>query len=246
MLHLLLIGGDEIGAPKEDGSFRPLETLEIDQHFISTIGKKSPNILFIPTATEVLDPKHLYEQGIQSLYGDKLGCKVETLYLSDNPSIDSIKEKLLKTDALYIGGGDTAFMMKCWQKTGFDKLLRLTALQGKPIAGLSAGAMCWFDKVVIKENGISKFMTGIGLLDNFCIPHWNKKKNFAQESIAKNTQFIGIDECAALEINGKKISIIRSNKTAEIYKCSCCPNLQEVRLSQFNSNKLIEKKSFSR
>ena len=204
MLHLLLIGGGEIGAPKEDGSFRPLETLEIDQHFISTIGKKSPNILFIPTATEVLDPKHLYEQGIQSLYGD------------------------------------------CWQKTGFDKLLRLTALQGKPIAGLSAGAMCWFDKVVIKENGISKFITGMGLLDNFCIPHWNKKKNFAQESIAKNTQFIGIDECAALEINGKKISIIRSNKTAEIYKCSCCPNLQEVRLSQFNSNKLIEKKSFSR
>lgn len=80
-MHLLLIGGGEIGAQRSDGSYRPLETLEIDLYFISLLSKVSPKILFIPTAIEQKDPKRLYEKAFIKLYEGKLNCKVETLYL---------------------------------------------------------------------------------------------------------------------------------------------------------------------
>ncbi len=246
MLHLLLIGGGEIGAPKSDGTFRPLETLEIDQHFVASIGKKHPLILFIPTATEELDPERLYEKGMISLYGDKLGCLVEALYLSENPSSENMKEKLSKADAIYVGGGNTSFLIKRWKETGFDKLIEQTAIAGKPIAGLSAGAICWFDKFVVKGDDGSRFADGLGLLENFCIPHWDKRKNFAEEPIAKNTQFIGIDECAALEIRGNKKTIIRSKNTAQVYQCKCIPDLQETKINTESFNIQLLKKSLER
>ena len=240
MLHLLLIGGGEIGAPKGDGSFRPLETLDIDKHFVKSIGKTNPRILFIPTATEMLDEKRLYEKGIYALYGERLGCSVDTLYFLENPTQDEIKNKLQNADAIYIGGGNTAHMFEIWQRNGFQNILKKVALSGKPIAGLSAGSMCWFEKVVIKNNDESMFIEGIGLLKGYCLPHFNKKKDlFAKEKIAQNTSFIGIDECAALEVNGAKINVIKSKTDAGVYNCGCIDNTLWFEKIQQPNNKLL-------
>ncbi len=237
MLHLLLIGGGEIGAPKRDGSFRPLETLDIDKHFVKSIHKTNPRILFIPTATEKLDEGRLYEKGIRALYGERLGCAVDALYFLENPSTDEIKNKLLKADAIYIGGGETGFMLETWQKAGFQNLLKEVALSGKPIAGLSAGSMCWFEKVVIKEGGESKFTEGFNLLKGYCIPHFNKEREaFAKEKIAQNTSFIGIDECAAVEIKGSQINIIKSREDANAYQCKCVDNVLKYEKIKTSNN----------
>ena len=235
MLHLLLIGGGEIGAPRDDGTFRPLETLDIDKYFVKSIEKINPRILFIPTATEKLDEGRLYEKGIRSLYGERLGCIIDALYFSDNLTTNEIKNKLLKADAIYIGGGDTAFMLEEWQKHNFLNILKDVALSGKPIAGLSAGAMCWFERVVVRNNGTSSFKGGIGLLKGYLLPHFNKKKElFIKEEIAQNTSFIGIDECAAIEIKGKQIDIVKSKNDANVYNCRCINNtlqLEEIKAS---------------
>lgn len=239
MLHLLLIGGGEIGSPKSDGSFRPLETLDIDKHFVKSIGKINPHILFIPTATEKLDEERLYEKGFCSLYGKRLGCSIDTLYLLENPSAEKIKSKLLRADAIYIGGGDTAFMLEEWQKHNFSSLLKEVALSGTPIAGLSAGSMCWFEKVVIKNNDKSIFTDGLGLLKGYCIPHFNKKKElFIKEEIAQNTSFIGIDECAAIEIKGVHINTVKSKNDANVYRCRCIDNTLQLKKINVSNNVL--------
>lgn len=228
MLNLLLIGGGEIGAPKVDGTYRPLETLTIDQYFVESLDKQHPNILFIPTATEELDPEHMYEQGIQNLYGKKLGCFVDTLYLSPDITIQNMEDKLDWADGIYIGGGDTKHMMLRWKETGLDKLLKQAALSGKHIAGLSAGAMCWFEKVLVGKGEETTFIDGFGILKNTCMPHWNKHRFFADLPIAQEIPFIAIDECAAIEIvGGDKISIIRSKEKASAFYCRIENGLKE-------------------
>lgn len=223
MLHLLLIGGGEIGSPRVDGTFRPLETLTIDQHFVDSIGKKNPRLLFIPTATEQLDITHTYEQGIRSLYGDKLGCLVDVLYLTPSLSCDEMKQALEDADAIYIGGGNTGYMMQRWRETGLGELLKETAKSGKPIIGNSAGAMCWFEKVLIrkedKEFDQSFFVEGLGLVKNFCIPHWNKHKSFTDLPISNESPFVAMDECAAVEICDNKLTIITSKPEAKVVYC---------------------------
>lgn len=38
--------------------------------------------------------------------------------------IESVRAKILSSDIVYVGGGNTLKMMKIWRKTGFDKVLR--------------------------------------------------------------------------------------------------------------------------
>ena len=236
-MHLMLIGGGEIGAPREDGSFRPLETLKIDEYLVQSLHKKEPNLLFVPTATEQIDPLKTYEQGIRNLYGKKLGCVVDVLYLTPNPSKDEIINKLQRADIVYIGGGDTRFMLECWASCGFDECLKKEALSGKMMAGLSAGAMCWFDKVVIKKDNVSSFTDGLGLLRDFCVPHWNKKRElFIKEYIAKNTTFLALDECAALEVKDGNIKVISCLPEAKVYRCEYYDDFKQ---SEIKKNETI-------
>ncbi len=226
---MLLIGGGENGSLRSDGSRRPLETLTIDEYFVGMIGKNKPRLLFIPTATEMTDYTHCYEQGIRSLYGDRLECLVNVLYLTSQTTLNSIVDKLDQADAVYIGGGDTAHMMLRWHETGLDVILKETALSGKPIAGISAGAMCWFDRIAIKNETDSYFIDGLGLFKNFCIPHWNKHRSFAKLPLAKGTSFVAIDECAAVYIS-EGTEIVNSQPKAGAFYCRVTDNLTERKL----------------
>ena len=230
MLNLLLIGGGENGSLRADGSRRPLETLAIDEYFVDMTGMTGPRLLFIPTATEMTDPSHCYEQGIRSLYGDRLGCRVDVLYLTPEMTSDSIGDMLDRADAFYIGGGDTGHMMRRWRDIGLDAMIKKASLSGKPIAGISAGAMCWFDRIAIKNGTDDHFMDGIGLFKNFCIPHWNKHRSFAELPIAKESRFAAIDECAAVCVTDNQIKIIRSRPSADAYFCQVNGKLTEREL----------------
>ena len=55
------------------------------------------------------------------------------------PDMEKIKEKFLKADVIYVGGGDTVFMMEHWKKTGLLTLIQDAYERGISLAGLSAG-----------------------------------------------------------------------------------------------------------
>ena len=224
-LHLLLIGGGEIEAPK-------LETLAIDEFFINSIAKKEPTILFIPTASEFYDKEKTYEQNIRFLYEKKLGCNITTLYLTPAPAMEEIKEKLENADGLYIGGGDPLYMLKTWHETGVGELIKQYALSGKPVAGISAGAMCWFEKVLMKGETESFFVRGFDLFKNFCLPHWNKHRSFAVLPIAKEGPFIAVDECAAVAVIKGKVQIITADQNASAFYCEVTDTLNQTPLKK--------------
>lgn len=59
--------------------------------------------------------------------------------------IESVRAKIMTSDIVYVGGGNTLKMMKIWRKTGFDAILREAYENGIVCAGISAGANCWFE-----------------------------------------------------------------------------------------------------
>lgn len=216
-MHLLLIGGGEIGAQRSDGSYRPLETLAIDKYFLKAINKNNPKVLFIPTAIEQRDPNKLYEKAFKRLYGEQLNCNVDVLNTTDTASKEYFSHTLSSCDAIYISGGDTKYMLNRWKETGFNALLKKEILNGKITAGISAGAMCWFEKVLAEDENLS-LIDGLGLFKNMCIPHWNKYKDvFLDKHIIQTTPFIAIDNCCAVEIMNETINLISSKENASAY-----------------------------
>lgn len=162
MKKLVAIGGGEIGQ-----SGYPVETTKIDKEIIRLTGKRNPRLLFIPTASS--DSKSYFE-AVKKHFGKRLGCKTDVLYLiKEKPTRKEIEEKILNSDMIYVGGGNTLKMMKVWRKTGVDKVLKQAYNKGVVLSGLSAGSICWFYsdtviqcRITILKSGIISMSKGLG------------------------------------------------------------------------------------
>lgn len=211
---IIAIGGGEI---------KDLETLPIDKEIVKLANKKRPKALFIPTAS---NDSVEYFNTFKKVYGEILECKTEVLYLiKENPSQKEIREKILNSNIIYVGGGNTKEMIRIWTEKRVDKFLKKAYERGIILSGLSAGAICWFkygcsdsprfsnkkDKSLIR-------IKGLGLIKATLSPHHIREKNRDKglDKIMKKTKGIGIalDDNCAIEIIDKRYRIINSKKEA--------------------------------
>ena len=124
------------------GSMQERETLAIDREVVRLAGKRRPRALFIPITS--YDNPERYEI-FQEVYGGDLGCVTDVLnLLGVSPSRKELEEKILSSDLIYVSGGNTLKLMRRWRRLGVDKILELAHDMGIVLAGLSAGAICWF------------------------------------------------------------------------------------------------------
>lgn len=83
-------------------------THKINQYIIALTGKEEANLLFIGTAS------HDAEDHISAIHSEfeRLRCVVKELSLtSEKYTDDEIDNLLNQADIIYVGGGDTAFMI---------------------------------------------------------------------------------------------------------------------------------------
>jgi dipeptidase E len=221
MKTIIAIGGGEIGRPGY-----PIETTKIDKEIIKLTGKKNPKLLFIPTASS--DSESYYEV-VKKYFGNKLGCKTDVLYLiKEKPSQKEIKDKILKSDIIYVGGGDTLKMMNVWRKNGVDKILKQAYEKGIILSGISAGSICWFksgisdSKRFTNPNADLIKVSGLGLINALHSPHYDFEKNRKpdlKKMMKKNSGVaIAIDNCCAIEVIDDKYRISSSKPSANAYK----------------------------
>jgi len=133
----------------------------LDKLVIELTGKPVPKVCFLPTASG--DPRdqvtRFYER-----FGD-WPCEPTTLSLFHlgRDRVDPV-EHLLAQDALYVGGGSMRNMLAIWREHGIDEVMREAWARGIVLAGLSAGAMCWFEGGVSMSRGAPEEVQGLGLL----------------------------------------------------------------------------------
>lgn len=217
MKTIVAIGGGELG----EG-----DTLPIDREIVRLSGKKRPSVLFIPTAS---GDSEKYWEIFQSVYGKKLGCKTNVLFLlREKLSKKQIEEKILSVDIVYVGGGNTLSMMRVWRKLGVDRVLQKAWENGAVMAGLSAGAICWFRygvsdsrKFLNPKNTSFMRVRGLDFIRATVSPHHIREKKLRDPGIKKmlkRTSGIGLalDDNSALIISEGEYRVVTSRKDAEI------------------------------
>lgn len=222
MNKLIAIGGGEIGRPGY-----PIETLAFDKKIIKQTGKKHPKLLFIPTASKDAVG---YIETVQKYFGKKLGCQIDTLLtVKDKPSLAVIKQKILNSDIVYVGGGNTLYMMTMWRKLGIDKILRQAYNKGVVMSGISAGAICWFDYGASDSRMMTNAsykdyirVSGLGWYPLILSPHHirePKRKAGLIKLIEKHGGVgLALEDYSAIEILDDKFRIIKSKPSAKAYK----------------------------
>ncbi len=212
MGKLVCIGGGEIPRVK-NGIKLPYETREIDEEIVRISEKENPKLLFIGTAST---NSYNYFLVIKEIFED-LGCIVSNLdLLQDNLNMGEVKNTILNTDIIYVGGGNTKFMLEKWRELGVDKLLIEAYNKGIVCSGLSAGSYCWF-----KIN--YDLIEGLGIINAVNCVHYEQKDEHARNKlydVVKETGLDGIalENCVALEIIDGKMKVVKSNNSKNAYK----------------------------
>ncbi len=225
MGKIIAIGGEDIEKGDYEKYGPEIEIKGIDKEMIRLSGKKNPKILFIPTAS---NNSKRYIKAFEEWFG-KLNCKTDVLLLENKSKEKDFKEKILSTDIIYVGGGNTLRMMTIWRKLGVDKVLRLAFDRGIILSGLSAGGICWFSyghsdsRIFTSKNGESwPFIkvTGLGLYSFIFCPHYHqekREKDFARLIMRDRGIGLAVDNRVAIEIVDDKFRILKINSRGKAY-----------------------------
>jgi len=221
MEKIVVIGGGEIGN---------FETLPFDKRIVELTKKKHPKALFIPTASGEPDG---YIQNFNKVYGKKLGCKTDVLFLlKTKPTKKELREKILSSDLIYVGGGNTLKMMKRWRFLGVDKILKEAHKRGIVLSGISAGGISWFEAG--HSDSMSSYnpdnwdyikVRGLGILRGIHCPHFNsqtrgikRRKNFLNFMKKYSAVGIAIDNHCAMEFIDGKYKVLTTKKDKKAYR----------------------------
>jgi dipeptidase E len=140
----------------------------LDDYVLSLARAAVPRILFLPTASG--DPTAQIT-AFHGRFGDH-ACAASHLSLFRlHGSERTLREILLAQDVLYIGGGSMRNLLAIWAAHELDRVLVEAWRRGIVLAGLSAGAMCWFEGGVTRSSGPPEPISGLGLLPGSLTVH---------------------------------------------------------------------------
>lgn len=137
------------------------ENPALDHYLLTLLERREPRLLFLPTASG--DPAEQTHRFHAAYDGKGATTTVLSLFrLHEQPV--PLAELLLAQDLIYVGGGSMRNLLAIWREHHLDDLLREAWSRGTVLAGLSAGAMCWFAGGVTKSGGAPAPVAGLGLL----------------------------------------------------------------------------------
>jgi dipeptidase E len=182
-------------------------TPALDALVLKLTGKTVPKLCFLPTASG--DPRdqitRFYER-----FGD-WPCEptILSLFHLGRDRVDPIVH-LLEQDAIYVGGGSMHNMLAVWREHGVHAAMLSAWRSGAVLAGLSAGAMCWFEGGVSASGGAPAAVAGLGLLEGSLSVHMDSEPERLQvfrDAIASGALPPGhaVDDGAALVFTGTEL-----------------------------------------
>ena len=199
-----------------------LSTRPLNKYAIKLAKKKNPNVLFIGTASRDAQD---YQDTFTKEY-NKMGCEVKYLCLVPATGEDRINNLLSWADIIYVGGGDTVFMMQMWKKYGVDeKLKKIYEKDSAGLTGISAGAICWFCSGHSDSQSFSKeseweycWADGLGIVPMAFCPHYEERQSsFDTMLLEKNMPGLAMENNTAFVENDGERYFIRSSNEAQAF-----------------------------
>jgi len=185
--NIVAIGGGGFG--------RSLGSLAIEKYIISLVKKKNPKICFIPTASGDND---LYKLNFYRAFSE---LKCITSHIDFFSRTEDLEEKVSTQDIIYVGGGNTKSMLAVWKEWNLHEILKKAYENGIVMSGVSAGAICWFDKGITDSYaGRLEIIDCLGIVKGIACPHFDEEKErkpYVYEIIQKEI----IKSCICIEGN---------------------------------------------
>ena len=201
----------------------------IEKYILEQSKKDIPNICFIPTAT---GDDESYKVSYYATL-TKLNCNPTHLdFFKRTPNLEKI---IQKQDVIFVGGGNTKSMLAVWRDWGLDKILKEAYESGTIMSGVSAGAICWFEKGITDSwaNELN-IMNCLGFTKGNCCPHYDEEKE-RKPSLSRFILDKKIDECFAIE-GGCALHM----KNDEVYKAVSFKEKKNSLLVKNESGRIIE------
>jgi peptidase E len=143
-----------------------------------------------------------------------------------------LESYVLEQDIIYVGGGNTRNMLLLWKEWGLDIVLKKAYDQGVILAGLSAGAICWFEEGLTDPLNAPLYkLDCLSFLKGSNCPHYdgeNKRKPSYHQLILEGDMREGyaVDDGAALHfIDESFFTSVSSRPHARAYFVKCEDNV---------------------
>ena len=220
--HIVAIGGGGFGRNPN----KPV----IEDYIVNLSPAKKPKIAFFPTASAE-DVQYIKNFHIAF---SKLNCIPQDISLfKKTPDLELIIDD---SDIIYVGGGNTKSMLAVFKDWRLDKMIINAYKQGKILSGVSAGAICWFERGITDSWASElKVLDCLGLIQGTCCPHYDGEENRrpSVEAFLKNKT---LEECLCIEDGAAAHFENGSFKTAISFFKSKNKNVYDVKFD----DKLIE------
>jgi len=133
--HILATSGGFARDPA--GRLRPAALFD---HALALTGRERPRVCLLATAQGDAPA------ALAALYGAlaERDLRPSHLALHPMPSVDDPRRHLLQQDLIWVDGGSVANLLAVWRVHRLDAALREAWDAGVVLAGVSAGALCWF------------------------------------------------------------------------------------------------------
>ena len=193
--HIVALGG---GGFSSEG-----RGSKLDDFILGLARESNPRVCFLPTASGDADS---HVANFYRAFIDR-HCRPVDLLLFRRTVVD-LESFLMEKDIIYVGGGNTANMLAAWRVQGVDRILRKAWESGIVLAGISAGAICWFEASVTDSFGLelSGMRDGLGFLPGSACPHYNseeRRRPVYRQLVARGFPAgYAIDDGAALHFVG--------------------------------------------
>ena len=153
------------------GGFLVDDASHLQERYLLTLlpepRRARPRVLFLGTAHGDRELAQLKAYKIFS----KLGCDIATLPFFPFEMKRDYAAEARAADLIYVGGGNTVAMVAVWREFGFDHALHAAWQGGTVLAGISAGANCWFEHYVTDSIPGGGIRAGLGWLRGTFCPH---------------------------------------------------------------------------
>lgn len=187
--------------------------------FLKLVGKPSPVIGYLGTASG--DRVGGVEMFVWQITRQGGVPRVIPLF-QRTPNLEEILREL---DGVYVGGGNTFSMLALWKAWNLDRLLRKRYEEGMVLAGVSAGAICWFEQALTDSWADRlRVIPALGWLRGCGIPHYriepDRKPTTHQMLRSGEIQRgIAIDDGAAVMFeNEQPVGVVATHPNAQAYR----------------------------
>jgi dipeptidase E len=140
-----------------------------ERYLLSLLAPRAerPRVLFLGTASG--DSERAQLRFLKLFL--QLGCEASTLPFFPYEMRRDYAAEVRAADLVYVGGGNTVAMVAVWREFGFDTALREALESGTVLAGISAGANCWFQHYITDSVPGGGVRQGLGWLPGTFCPH---------------------------------------------------------------------------